>query len=203
VVNLTVDAATNATPAADEATVDATEDTTASITLTGDDGDGDELTFNVVGQPQHGTLTGAAPELEYTPAPDFYGVDTLTFTTSDGQATSPPATVTIDVAEVNDPPIAGADALIATSDDVLALDATTLVANDTPGPANEASQTLAVTGVVPDAAGATHGTVTLTDGTITYTPEPGFTGPATFTYTVCDNGTTAAARTRDARRRAR
>ena len=67
----------------------------------------------------------------------------------------------------------------------------TLLANDVAGPSNEAGQALAVTAV---AAGAdTHGTVTLADGTITYTPDAGFAGTATFTYTVCDNGTTDAA----------
>ena len=34
---------------------------------------------------------------------------------------------------------------------------------------------------------------TLADGTITYVPDTGFAGPATFTYTVCDDGTTNAA----------
>jgi VCBS repeat-containing protein len=35
--------------------------------------------------------------------------------------------------------------------------------------------------------GATHGTVTMnTDGTFTYTPQPNYNGPDTFTYKVCD-----------------
>ena len=29
------------------------------------------------------------------------------------------------------------------------------------------------------------------DGTYTYTPNPGFAGEDTFTYTICDNGTPA------------
>jgi hypothetical protein len=64
-----------------------------------------------------------------------------------------------------------------------------LLANDTAGPANEAGQTLTVTAVTagPD----THGTVTLAGGTVTYTAAPGFAGVATYTYRVCDNGTTA------------
>jgi hypothetical protein len=41
------------------------------------------------------------------------------------------------------------------------------------------------------AAGAdTHGTVTLTGTTVTFSPDAGFAGSASFTYTVCDDGTT-------------
>ena len=59
-----------------------------------------------------------------------------------------------------------------------------------PGPANEADQALAVTAVTagPD----THGTVTLDRPERSRTsPTAGFAGTATFTYTVCDDGTTA------------
>jgi hypothetical protein len=36
----------------------------------------------------------------------------------------------------------------------------------------------------------THGTVTLSAGQITYTPDADYFGPASFTYTITDNGTT-------------
>jgi len=36
----------------------------------------------------------------------------------------------------------------------------------------------------------THGTVSLSSGTITYSPDQNYNGPASFTYEVCDNGTT-------------
>ena len=51
---------------------------------TGTDPDGDPLTFAVVAAPSHGTLTGTAPDLTYTPAADYFGPDELTFTVSDG-----------------------------------------------------------------------------------------------------------------------
>ena len=80
-----------------------------------------------------------------------------------------------------------------------AISAASLLANDTPGPSNEATQTLAVTDA--DAGPDTHGTVALARGTITYIPDPAFAGPASFTYTVCDNGTTAGAARPAVRRR--
>src|SRR5205085_2183485 len=58
------------------------------------------------------------------------------------------------------------------------------------GPANESTQTLTVTAVAP-VADSTHGTVSLSAGQVTYTPDPDFNGPASFHYTVTDNGTTA------------
>ena len=38
-----------------------------SITLTGSDGDGDDLTYTVVRQPESGTLRGTAPDSDLQP----------------------------------------------------------------------------------------------------------------------------------------
>ena len=64
-----------------------------------------------------------------------------------------------------------------------------LLANDRPGPSNESTQSLTVTAVT--ATASTHGTVTLVDGVVTYVPDVDFVGSASFTYTACDDGTTA------------
>ena len=77
-----------------------------AVTLTGSDPDSDPLTYNVATGPAHGALTGTAPNLTYTPAPDFNGGDSFTFTVNDGTVDSAPATVSITVTPVNDPPIA-------------------------------------------------------------------------------------------------
>ena len=58
-------------------------------------------------QPSHGSLSGNAPDLTYTPEPDFSGSDSFTFTVSDGFVTSAAATVSITVnpvKPVNQPP---------------------------------------------------------------------------------------------------
>ena len=41
--------------------------------------------------------------------------------------------------------------------------------------------------------GATHGTVTLAAGQVTYTPNPNYNGPASFTYTISDGVLTSTA----------
>jgi hypothetical protein len=63
---------TNHEPIADEQAVGLDEDTTASMTLTGSDQDGDPLTYRIVSAPAHGTLSGDAPALKYTPSAHRY-----------------------------------------------------------------------------------------------------------------------------------
>lgn len=94
----------NVAPTALAAALETDEDVGLDFTLGGDDFNGDPLTFNIVEFPGRGTLTGQAPMVQYTPNPDSHGPDFFTFTVSDGEFTSEPATVTITVAPVNDAP---------------------------------------------------------------------------------------------------
>jgi PKD repeat protein len=99
----------NSPPVADNLSVDTDEDTPVDITLTASDVDGNPLTYAVVTDPSHGTLGGAAPDLTYTPAPDYNGPDSFTFVANDGLVDSNVATVSITVWPVNDPPSASFD----------------------------------------------------------------------------------------------
>jgi hypothetical protein len=54
-----------------------------ALTLKGTDPDGDRLNCEIVATPQHGTLTGTAPNLIYTADADFPGSDRFTFRVSD------------------------------------------------------------------------------------------------------------------------
>tara|TARA_Y100000590_G_scaffold415019_1_gene512403 strand:- start:6624 stop:10700 length:4077 start_codon:yes stop_codon:yes gene_type:complete len=47
---------------------------------------------------------GTGAEVTYTPNANYHGTDSFTFTASDGELTSEPATVNITIAPVNDPP---------------------------------------------------------------------------------------------------
>lgn len=82
------------------------EDTALSITLSGTDADNNPLTYSIATTPTNGTLSGTAPNLTYTPAPDFSGTDAFTFIANDGTVGSAPATVSITVTPVNDAPVA-------------------------------------------------------------------------------------------------
>ena len=93
-------------PIADPQLVTVAEDSTDNaITLTGSDPEDDPLTFDVATQPAHGTLTGTEPDLTYTPAANFFGTDSFTYTATDGTETSPAATVTITVTSGNNDPV--------------------------------------------------------------------------------------------------
>jgi arylsulfatase A-like enzyme len=70
-------------------------DTPRAIALTGSDPENDPLTFAIVDDPTSGSLSGAPPNLTYTPDPGFSGTDSLRFTVRDGEHTSDPAEVTI------------------------------------------------------------------------------------------------------------
>lgn len=91
-------AGVNDAPTANPQTVTTHAGTPVAIALTGGDVDGDPLSFSVASAPLHGTLSGVAPALTYTPDPGFAGEDSFTFTASDGVASSPAATVAINVA---------------------------------------------------------------------------------------------------------
>ena len=90
------------------------EDTALPVTLTGYDPQGYALTFSVLTQPAHGTLSGTAPNLTYKPATNYFGNDFFTFRVNDGASNSPAATIGITNRPVDDPPmvVAGPNQLI-------------------------------------------------------------------------------------------
>ncbi|RMF39885.1 MAG: tandem-95 repeat protein [Planctomycetota bacterium] len=189
----------NDPPVAGDDNVTATEDTPAVYdvsTLLANDvaGPPDEvasqtLTVTGVSSPSAagGTVTLSGTQVTYTPAADFFGNDSFTYTISDGAGGTATGTVFIAVAPVNDAPIPGDDNLVAFKDRTAIIPVADLLANDLPGPANESDQTLSIVSVTPGA--DINGTLVLNgDGTISYTPTPGYIGPASFQYTVQDSG---------------
>ena len=67
----------------------------SAITLVATDVDGDPLVFAVLTTPAHGSLSGTAPDLIYTPAANYSGPDSFTFKATDGINDSNTATVSI------------------------------------------------------------------------------------------------------------
>src|SRR5207247_1407256 len=142
------------------------EDTSKAITLGATDVEGSPLTFTVVVGPAHGTLSGAAPALTYTPAANYNGADSFTFKANDGSLASNVATVTITVTAVNDAPVANADAATTAEDTPVTI---AVLGNDT----DVDGDTLSVSGV----SAPSHGSVIANaDGTITYTPAANYNG---------------------------
>lgn len=153
------------------------EETPLDIVLTADDVYPGTLNWNV-NSPSNGTLSGTAPNLTYTPDLDFYGMDSFTFTVDDGLLTSEPATITIEVTNINDAPVANDDVYTMVVDTVLNVDAPGVLVNDI-----EVDPTDAVYTTLDPENGPMYGVLDLReDGSFTYTPEPGFMGVDTFTY---------------------
>ncbi len=156
---------------------------TVSVLSNDSDVDGDPLTVISAIAPNGTVSINADGTIEYTPDPDFNGIDVITYVVSDGQGGTATATVTVTVNPVNDPPVA--------SDDV----ATT--PEDTPVTISVLSNDSDVDGDALKVTGATSpdGQVTINaDGTVTFTPNPDFNGVTTVTYTISDGkGGTATA----------
>jgi hypothetical protein len=95
----------NDPPTANAQSVSTNQNTPLSITLTGSDVEtlAANLSFTVTVPPVHGSLSGSAPNLMYTPTADYYGPDSFKFTVTDtgdgtsGALTSAQATVSITV----------------------------------------------------------------------------------------------------------
>ena len=94
----------NDCPVAGNQSVTTDEDTALAFVLAASDADGDVLSYGV-GSPSHGTLSGTAPSLTYTPAANYCGPDSFSYTVSDGQCTNS-GLVSITVRCINDCPIA-------------------------------------------------------------------------------------------------
>src|SRR6185369_8571393 len=122
----------------------------------------------------------------FTPDANFNGAASFTYKANDGTGDS--KTVTVNVAAVNDAPVAVADTLAATEDTPVTYTAAQLLGNDSAGPANEAAQTLTIASVTSGAGGTA---VLNPDGTVTFTPNANFNGAADFSYTASDGSLTS------------
>jgi hypothetical protein len=99
----------NDPPAAQPQSVSLNEDSPVVIRLQASDPDGDPLVYTVAA-PAHGRLSGTAPDLIYTPATNYFGPDSFSFTVNDDERSATAAAVQLTVLPVNDPPVAVAQA---------------------------------------------------------------------------------------------
>lgn len=82
------------------------EDAATNIALFGTGMAGHALTYEIVAAPSHGGLTGAAPNLTYTPVTNFHGVDVFTFRVVDTVSSlAATGAVRVAVFNVNDAPL--------------------------------------------------------------------------------------------------
>ena len=183
-VSILVETAVNTPPVAQNQSVTTPEDTVKAITLTATDADGDTLTYWIVGQPQHGTVTLAGNVATYTPDQDYHGPDSFTFKANDGTTDSNLATVSITVTAVNDAPVAVDDEYTTDEGHTLTITAPGVLANDADVDGDALTVVLVET--------VSNGTLTLNaNGSFIYKPNAYFNGTDTFTYRAKDASLTS------------
>ena len=165
---------TNSAPTASPTSATTDEDTPVTVTPLGSDVDGDALSYAVTSQPANGSAAVTPQGLLYTPSANFNGTDSFTYTASDGSLTSPPATVTMTVNPVDDPPV-GQDTIVTTAEDTPVSILPTATDPDSP----VTFQLLS---------GPAHGTVTGGFAPWAYTPAANYTGTDSFTYAIGGGG---------------
>ncbi len=159
---------------ATDSAVETNEDQAASIALGATIGNGGAIEFETASGPAHGTLSGSAPNLTYTPAPDFNGTDSITFRARYGAAVRT-ASVQISVNPQNDAPVAAADSFTVRRYTMTPL---AVQANDR----DVDGDPLTVVRITQPA----RGMILLLNGSVYYWAHSSYTGTLNFNYTVAD-----------------
>ncbi|OQY29366.1 MAG: hypothetical protein B6244_03910 [Candidatus Cloacimonetes bacterium 4572_55] len=168
----------NDPPVANSQQVSTDEDTVLNIQLTASDIDGDELAYRIVDGPDYGGLESDPRDesIIYRPDPNYHGFDEFRFVANDGQIDSQPATVSLTVRSINDPPVANSQQVITNEDTVLNIQ---LTASDID------SDALLFEMIDPPDSGQVE--IENSTGLAEYTPNLEFSGQDAFLFLVCDD----------------
>ncbi|MDW1880044.1 tandem-95 repeat protein [Vibrio sp. Vb2110] len=172
----------NDAPIATNDAIQTDEDSQVVIDVLANDSDieGDDLIITSASVPEEqGIVEIIDGKLVFTPAENFNGNATISYTISDGELEDE-AQVSVTVNSVNDAPIASNDTTITEEDSSVTID---VLPNDT----DIDGDTLSIQSVsVPEA----QGTVEIVDGKLVFTPAENFHGDAEITYTITDGALT-------------
>jgi gliding motility-associated-like protein len=140
----------------------------------------DPSSIVITTNPQHGTVSvnPSTGIVTYTPQTDYVGDDSFSYTVQDPAGlVSAPANVSIEVIDVNLPPVAVDDLTTHSSVVPVTID---VLANDY-DPDNDKSELSIVSVTNPSV-----GSVNIVNGQIVYTPEGTLSSTVTFSYTITD-----------------
>ena len=160
------------------------------------DVDDTELVVSDVGVASNGKVEITAGGVTYSPADDWCGSDSFSYTVADPDGETGSAMVAVEVECVNDPPVAVDDGFETDEDVSLTLDAPGVLGNDSDVDGDVLS--------VVDFDAASTGELTVNpDGSLEYLPAPNSSGIDSFTYEVCDTSSLCDTATVDGQRACR
>ncbi len=198
VATMTIDVtAVNQAPVAVSDTLTATEDTAetypASQLVSNDtDGDADALTVASVTNGTGGTVVlNGNGTVTFTPTANFNGEANFSYTVTDGDLTSAPATVTVNVTPVNDAPSFTTGPDQAVQEDAGAITVPNWATSISAGPSDESGQQLTFVVTNDNNTLFSVQPTVAPDGTLTFASAPNVFGTATVTVMLRDDGGTA------------
>jgi len=162
---------TNAVPVAKDMNLTTNKNKSKKLKLEATDDDDENLTYKIVSYPSHGSLSGDAPNLTYTPSLNYAGSDSFTFKANDGTVDSNTATVSIKV--LNKAPIAK-DMNVTAHENK-----TSIIVLEASDPDND-SLTYSIISQ------PSHGSISINDRNVTYTPDSDYFGSDSFKFKVND-----------------
>lgn len=172
----TVSITVNALPRATDDTANTDEDTSVVVSVLANDNDPDldPITITSVSSVSGWTTSiNANGTITFNPKVDFAGSEFFTYTISDGRGGTGSAEVTINVLPVNDPPVANSESVSTDEDNAVPITLSAFDADLDP---------LTYTMLTMPSQGGLSGI----EPFLTYTPDPDYNGPDSFTFKVND-----------------
>ena len=151
---------------------------TIDVLSNDNDPDGEQLTVTIEAQPSNGSaVVNDNGTVTYTPNSDFSGTDEFRYRISDGRDGTDTAIVRIAVQKPNNPPVAQDNRATTKYSQPITID---VLSNDNDPDGEQLTVTIE--------AQPSNGSAVVNDnGTVTYTPNPDFSGIDRFTYTISDS----------------
>jgi hypothetical protein len=168
-------------PVAEDDTAVMDEDASVVIAVVANDtdADGETPTLTEVGDSTYGSVDFDATtgEVTYTPSANYNGPDSFMYTISDAEGATSTGTVDVTVMSINDAPVAEDDTVETAEDEAVVIDVS---GNDT----DADGDALTVAGVSQPSNGLVE--IAADGSSVTYTPDPNFSGEDSFTYDIED-----------------
>ena len=173
-VSISIEGVNDKPIASDISGVTAFEQILRTITLQGSDPDGDEITYSIVDLPTSGVVSLNENIASYTSTSDTANQDSFTYKVNDNVLDSEKATVTINIVQINDAPLAYSQNVSVVEDQSIEI---TLTGKDN----DNDDYTYKIIG------NPINGDATLNVNKVTYKPKSGYFGSDSFIFQTNDS----------------